>query len=178
MLILPFRSIVFKEFIFLFVATLLIATSGIATNVYGDEGLPPSQTKESVETPQKEAPSAKEKKVTEPFAFPFEDEDIVQEESNRFFGQFMKMLGTLGVLIAVMFATSWFLKGMLQTRNQQLNISNDIKVLESRPLSNKSSLYLLEVHGKKMLVAETMHNVTLLSTLPKFSLDQDETKGS
>jgi flagellar biogenesis protein FliO len=88
---------------------------------------------------------------------PFDFKDIPEEPltESHFLAEFLYMMFMLGLLIgAVLFAT-WFLKRMVNTRLTQLNESSNIKVIEKRTLSPKSSLYLLEIDGKEIILAES-----------------------
>jgi flagellar biogenesis protein FliO len=44
-----------------------------------------------------------------------------------------------------------------------MNSGRSIKILERRPLSAKSILYIIEVEGKKILVSESQFEVRTLS---------------
>lgn len=68
---------------------------------------------------------------------------------------FVKMIFTLVALIAFIILTFWFLRRISQARMGQFSGSKRIKVLERRPISPKSVLYLVEIGGKKVLVAES-----------------------
>lgn len=166
MLSLPARTFVFKGIISnaFAVFTLLICLT--APTASAQNASPPEEVVEKQMSPP-EDPAAElnaPQKPHDPFAYFYEEEKIAKEEPDQFFSQFLKMLATLGMLIGVLFAASWSLKRMLQSRVQQLNVSSSIKVLESRGLSNKSTLYLVEVENKTLLIGETMHNVTLLTS--------------
>lgn len=135
------------------------------------------QASEMPETPSDDSIPAKVMEPTrahehEPYQFPLDEENLTKEApEDHFFGQFMKMLGTLGLLIAIMVAASWSLKRMLNTRVQQLNESSLIKVVETRALSNKSSLHLVEIDGKTLVIGEAVNSITLLTSLEKDDKD-------
>lgn len=180
---LPIRAFVFKGFISL--AAILLMTcvficlpgdfigaeesAPLPSIERGFEPTVPSEASETSPTHSEPKKTFEPTRIDEnvPYKFPFEDEKGENEAPEQhFFGQFMKMLGTLGVLIAVMVAASWSLKRMLNTRVQQLNDTSLIKVVETRTLSNKSSLHLVEIEGKTFFIGESMNNITLLATLP------------
>lgn len=83
-------------------------------------------------------------------------------DEGRFMAEFIYMLLMLGLLIGVVLFASWLMKRMVNTRLSQLNESSNIKVLEKRTLSPKSSLYLLEIEGKTVLIAESGTHITQL----------------
>lgn len=90
----------------------------------------------------------------------------VEHESETFQTKFTNMLVILGLLIAFMILASWALKRMMRTRINQLNTASTIKVLETRNLSPRSTLYLIEVQGQPHLIAESHTAVTYLTALP------------
>lgn len=194
MLNVPIFAFVFKNFIrlrafFTFFVSLrdrtffFAVTFLISGNLYTAENLPATNETISIETPsQTEKHPSKvieTKKIlepireheNEPYKFPLEDDRAEEVPEDHFFGQFMKMLATLGVLIAIMLTASWSLKRMLNTSVKQLNESSLIKIVEKRSLSNKSSIYLIEVQGKNYMLGESMHTMTLLATLDDFPED-------
>jgi len=87
-------------------------------------------------------------------------------EPNLFMNEFMSMLTTLGIVVAVLFVLSWMLKGMLHTRVQQANTTSLIKILERRSLSPKTSIYLLEINGKQLVVGESINGLRALGEVP------------
>ncbi len=77
---------------------------------------------------------------------------------------FIKMLLTLGALLVLICATLWAIKRF--GRGQfGLGSSRTIKILERRPLSQKSMLYIVEVEGKRILVSESQFEVRALSPI-------------
>lgn len=99
--------------------------------------------------------------------FPFFDEEkkAVPNNDEAFSAAFLNMLGTLALLVCFMFFASWMLKRMLASRSQQLNTTSDIKILEQRSLSHKTSLYVVEIQGKVLALAESPNGVKVLTTL-------------
>lgn len=133
-----------------------------------------AETAEEFSVPQADIHSVKE---ADPF--PFDAEELHADETDKFFREVLKMLGTLGLLILVMVVASWMLKRMLNTRVQQLNTSSFIKITEKRALSNKSALYLLEIQGKSFIIGESTNGLVLLgSSREQFSslLEEDPEK--
>lgn len=101
----------------------------------------------------------------QPFPFPPESENVVDDETTHFFNEFIKMLGTLGLLIAVMLVSSWVLKGMLNKQKQKIISSDSIKVLERCQLSHSGFIYLIEVDNKTLLIGESPQSINLITTL-------------
>jgi flagellar biogenesis protein FliO len=88
---------------------------------------------------------------------------------DNFVKEFIKMLMTLGAIITILLLASWLLKRMSNTRIQQINESSEIKILERRSATTKTSVFLLDVRGKQYAVVES-HNALLL--LPEIPTDE------
>lgn len=88
-----------------------------------------------------------------------------REGGESFEAKFVRMLVILGLLIGFMVLAAWALKKMMKTRVEQLNTASSIKVLETRALSPRSSLYLIEVEGKTLLIAESPTMVSHVASL-------------
>ena len=84
---------------------------------------------------------------------------------DSFQSKFFNMLFILFLLIGFMILASWALKRMMKTKVTQLNSASSIKVLETRTLSPRATLYLIEVQGKSFLIAESPSHVTHLAAL-------------
>jgi len=80
-------------------------------------------------------------------------------------GAFIKMLLTLGGLLALVFLTIWILRKMTQGRFGSLGTQKKIHILEKKPLSPKTLLYLIEIDGKKVLISESQFEVRTLLPL-------------
>jgi flagellar biogenesis protein FliO len=68
---------------------------------------------------------------------------------------FAKMFLTLIVLVILLFLSYWFLRRLIQQRLQKGDSSSAIQILEKRMISPKTTLYLVEVNQKKILLAES-----------------------
>jgi flagellar protein FliO/FliZ len=89
--------------------------------------------------------------------------NTIENTDSRFFSEFFHMLFVLGIVIVVFFIGIWLFRKLLVQRNLQMNNTNKIKILEQRPLSPKSSLFIVEVFGKTMLISESINGVKFLS---------------
>jgi flagellar biogenesis protein FliO len=89
-----------------------------------------------------------------------------EHESDTFQAKFFNMLFILCLLIGFMILASWALRRMMKARATQLNTASTIKVLETRYLSPRATLYLVEVQDKAFLIAESATSVTYLASLP------------
>lgn len=132
--------IIFRLFIF---ATLFFCTQAKA-----DPAIPQNPP---------EIPSAIEE---QPLATPEEHMEPVSYQ-----GAFVKMMLTLFGLIVLIIISVWMLRRLSQGRMKQMNSGRAIKILERRPLSAKSILYVIEIHGKKMLVSESQLEVRFISSV-------------
>lgn len=90
-----------------------------------------------------------------------------QAEPSRFFSEFFNMLITLGAIVAFLFALSWAVRRMTSMRMMQGPESGDIRVLDRAIVSPRSTVYLLEIKGKGIAVAESNNGIVKLS---EFSL--------
>lgn len=101
----------------------------------------------------------------DPFdAFPLEHDvttDVVQD--NRFLGEFFYMLLMLGMLIGVVLAAGYFLRRLTSSRIEALNTSSRIKIQESRSLSQRSQISLIEVDDNEYIVAENHAGISILA---------------
>lgn len=82
---------------------------------------------------------------------------------------FMQMFLTLMAVVLLLWVTVWFLRNMIQKRLQKGSGAQSIQVLERRVLSPKSMLYLVEVEGKRILVAESQVEVRRLTEIQEES---------
>ncbi|CDZ80968.1 flagellar biosynthetic protein FliO [Candidatus Rubidus massiliensis] len=94
-------------------------------------------------------------------------------EADRFMSEFFHMLLTLGFIVAFLLLAAYGMKKFLHTRMHQINANSEIKILESRALSTKTTLYVVEVKGHHLTIAESGNGVTLLSksNTKQFTMD-------
>lgn len=100
------------------------------------------------------------------YTFPVLWPDDSPKEEESFEAKFFNMLFILGLLIAFMILASWALKRMMKSKVSQLNTASSIKVVESRYLSPKATLHLVEVEDQLILIAESPSAVTHLAAFP------------
>lgn len=79
---------------------------------------------------------------------------------------FAKMFITLVVLVALLVLTYLFLKKIIQRRLQKGVGTHTIHLVEKRMISPKTMLYLVEVEGKKILLAESHLEIKRLESWP------------
>jgi len=85
------------------------------------------------------------------------------KEGDNFQAKFLNMLFILSLLIGFMILASWLLKRMMKARITQINQASYIKVLETRQLSPKSTLYFIEIEEERVLVGESQAGLHLIA---------------
>ncbi|MBI3211158.1 MAG: flagellar biosynthetic protein FliO [Simkania negevensis] len=86
---------------------------------------------------------------------------------------FIKTLIVLVALLLLVILTVWMFKKISHGRMRSFNFHKTIKVIEKRPLSPKSMLYLVEVAGKQVLIAESQFEVRKITTIDWTAVDKD-----
>lgn len=102
------------------------------------------------------------------------DIKVEDKENDRFLSEFINMMTTLGIIVVIILIATWFLKKMVNSRIQQLNTSSYIKIVERRTLTPKTSLYLLDIHGKGFIVAESTNGVTSLGSFDVNEIEKNQ----
>lgn len=148
----------------------------LSKSLFSEDPASSTTKQESVlETPAIPTPPAPKKSE---YAFPIEDVIPPQtKQDDRFFTELLNMLSVLGIVIVVILATAWFLKRILNTRMQQINTISPIKILERRALTPKTTIYLIEINGKGIALAESQNGASLLAefdNLPPLSESSKE----
>ena len=78
---------------------------------------------------------------------------------------FMKMIFVLIGILVFIFIVFFIFKKFSSTRMKQSNHLRTIKILEKRAISPKSMLYLIEIGGQKILIAESQLEIRPISNL-------------
>ena len=81
---------------------------------------------------------------------------------SRFFDEFIQMMIYLTGIVAFMVLFMWILKKMMSVKIEQSNRSSAIKIVESRTLSQKTTLYVVSFQDKTYTIAESLNGVTRL----------------
>lgn len=84
-------------------------------------------------------------------------------QTYNYWAEFANMLMTLAFIIVLIIVTVWVLKKVMRSRVQNLNRSAGIKILERRPLNQKSSLYLVNILGKGVVISESQAGVQVIT---------------
>lgn len=90
-------------------------------------------------------------------------EQAAEGQTYNYWGEFVNMLLTLLFILGLIFLSVWALKKIMRSRIQHLNRSTAIKILERRPLTQKSSLYLVDILGKGIVISESPSGIQLVA---------------
>lgn len=80
---------------------------------------------------------------------------FADEGTFDFKSEFFKMMLSLGMIIALFVVGAWWFRKAGRSRLSRSNSSSKIKILERRPLTPKSAVYLIEVEGKGIVFVES-----------------------
>ncbi len=94
-----------------------------------------------------------------------EDNSFIDLPEPEYKSTFIKMLFTLIGLIALIIITFWLFKRLIRTKVHQANSNKIIQVLEKRSISPKTMLYLIEVEGERIVIAESQLEVKAIKEL-------------
>lgn len=89
-----------------------------------------------------------------------------QYDESHFWGELINMLVTLGCILLVLGALLWMMRRMQTSRIKYANETGLIKVIDHRVLSQKTSIYLLQIDQKAILIADTQNGTTHLAEFP------------
>ncbi len=77
--------------------------------------------------------------------------------------EMIRMLGALGAILLLLFATIYVLRRVSTQRAFKTGSLAAINIIERKALSPKSTLYLIEFDGKRTLIAESSNDVRTLA---------------
>ena len=84
----------------------------------------------------------------------------------NYWGQFCNMLLTLGFILILIFLSVYLLKRLMRSRIKQLNKSTGIRILERRSLTSKTSLYLIDILGKGVVISDSPSGIQVVTEFP------------
>lgn len=87
------------------------------------------------------------------------------EITQSYEGSFIRVIASLVGLILLVVGTFWILKRLGKGRFGKLGSDKMIHILERRPLSPKSVLFLVQVGTKKVLISESQFEVRALASI-------------
>lgn len=147
----------------LFMTTLYGATS---SKMAASPAPAPSSETEMASSP---SPSTTEKTP----APAIESEPVsLMNDTLSYENMFIKTILALVGLLLVIFFGIWILRKLSSSRSKQINLLKSVKILEKRPISPKSMLYLIEVAGRKILISESQLEVRPISNLEWLDVPQ------
>ena len=150
---------------FFFAAYMQNPAIGLAQET-SSEHISPSHESSAKEQPSEPHNESEFHQFIEPHTLPDSLKDKVENETDTFQAKFFNMLFILALLIGFMILASWALKQLMKSKITNLNTASNIKILETRYLSPRATLYLVEIQDKAFLIAESPTAVTYLATLP------------
>jgi len=77
---------------------------------------------------------------------------------------FVKMFLTLIALIVLFGATVWFMRRLIRQRLERGTGEQLIQILEKKMISPKTMLYVVEIEGQKILLAESHLEIRRIAT--------------
>lgn len=89
----------------------------------------------------------------------------LQSATKDYESAFIKMIIFLIGLLALVFVVFFVFRKLSSSRMQHSNHFRMIKILEKRAISPKSMLYLIEIGGKKIMLAESQLEIRNISNL-------------
>lgn len=93
-------------------------------------------------------------------------------DTNHLSSEVMKLVGSVVLFTVILLLLNWMLKRINSNRLEQLNATSEIRVLEKRVLSHKAFIYLLEIRGKTVAIAESPGGIAKLAEF----IDGDESE--
>lgn len=97
----------------------------------------------------------------------------VHEATESYETAFIKTILVLVALLVLVVLTVWMFRRISHGRLRNMNYLKSVKILEKRPLSPKSMLYLIEVSGKQVLIAESQLEIRPITSLEVLEGDQE-----
>lgn len=93
-----------------------------------------------------------------------QDSKGIEEQNKNFQSAIIKTFLSIVAFIILILLTIWFLRRLAHNRHTFGMKSHSMQILEKRLLSPKTTLYLMEIDGKKVVFSESMMDVKLLYT--------------
>jgi len=154
----------YQYFLFLFI---------LAAPLQSEEKAPPS-SEQTAQDNHKEDPSpAKSTDETKEQTDDTPEDSALKDATDSYETAFVKTIVVLVGLLVLIILTVWMFKKISRGRLRSFNYTKSIKVIEKRPLSPKSMLYLIEVGGRQVLIAESQFNVKEITTLDWIGSEKD-----
>lgn len=165
---------IFKLLLILFF-TPLLAEESLAPPMEAELIADASQKKDKESIDREEEASSKEvneikPRPSEEFNKPSPE---VHKATESYETAFIKTIIVLVGLLVLVILTVWMFRKISHGRLRGMNVLKTVKILEKRPLSPKSMLYLIEVGGKQVLISESQLEVRSITTLDWLGTDKN-----
>ena len=101
--------------------------------------------------------------------YPYEQE-LQEEEAagdSRFLSEFLYMLMILSLMIGVLLGGTWLIKRMVHGKMERTSLSSDIHLLDRCQVTARTAVYVLQVRGREIAIAESTNGVTYLGHAEK-----------
>ncbi len=108
-----------------------------------------------VNTPQEIAVIREESSAGDDFI----PEELTEPHEMNYWQEFFRIMLILGIILGVALLAVRIVKKFIASRTDQINRRHPIQILERRPLSPKSMLYLIEIYGQKILISDSVNGV-------------------
>lgn len=102
--------------------------------------------------------------------------DAIEMPPHPYWKDFVNMLITLFCILGLIMISIWALKKIFRSRMRQMNKHTAIKIIERRTLTPKSSLYLVNILGKNVVIAESQAGIQMITEVGQFEPDEEEKK--
>jgi len=91
---------------------------------------------------------------------------LTEGPTYSYWSEFVNMMGSLVLVIGFICASVWILRRVMGAKLRHLNRYASIRIIERRALSQKSSIYLIDVLGQGIVIADSSSGITLLKEFP------------
>jgi flagellar biogenesis protein FliO len=132
-----------------FLALFLFALLGTLSTLHADDTQTPvpTQVTPSADTQDNQAPISPE------------------ASTSSYESAFLKMMVTLGAFIFLILLSVWMIRRISSGRFRQGGSTRSFKIIDRRPLSAKTMLYVVEIEGKRVVLSESQLEVRTLTTV-------------
>lgn len=91
-------------------------------------------------------------------------EEVESPEDTKFIQEFLYMLFVLGVMVAALLGGTWAIKKMMQSKIEKQAEASSIRLMDQRPLTPRTTIYVLNVRGREITISESNNGVTYLGS--------------
>jgi flagellar biogenesis protein FliO len=88
----------------------------------------------------------------------------IEKQNTQFQNAIVKTLLSIAAFIFLILFTIWLLRRISQNRASFGSRSSSMQILEKRVISPKTTIYIVEIDGKKVVFSESMMDVRTLYT--------------